>query len=169
VPEAMPSVEFVAGEILFLDDGSYRWLRLQHFQCDPRSSDAALPSALLSHVRYQDSYTTADANWSPTGDTHGPYRLDRLTVDSFASIDATTETDYLRRWAEDYDGREGEGFETIIRGANDVIGDATSLWHLAEPRDSAQHEWGWILGDFREIVAINRSKDRLTLMVASAD
>ena len=36
-------------------------------------------------------------------------------------------------------------------------------------RDSSQHEIGWILGDFCEIVAIDRARRVLTLLVASED
>ena len=163
------TLEFLDGEILFLRDGSYRWLRLHRFRCDLNASDPTLLSALLSHSRYQDCYLQPDTDWSPSGDQHGPYRLDRLSVDSFESIDAALAEAFVLGWAEEYDGREGRGFELILKAANAVINRASSLWRLQDLHDSAQHETGWMLDDFCEIVAIDRVRRTLTLLIASGD
>lgn len=169
VTRAEPSIEFLGSEILFLYDGSYRWLRLHRFGCDPDASDGALLQALLQHVRYQDMYIQSEDTWTPSGDRHGPYWLDRLSVECFEPVDVAEAKTSLHRWAEAYDGREGRGFETIMQSGRRIIERASSTWRLRDLRESAQHDLGSILDEYLEMVAVERPDERLTLMVASAD
>jgi hypothetical protein len=128
-----------------------------------------LIAALIAHVRYQDHYATDHAHWEPTGNLHGPYRLEHVTVERFELVDSLGARTEILLWAEADDGGDGRGFSTLLEVAEAVIGSATSLWRLPDMRDHAQHDWGEVLGDFHEVVAIDRTSSTLTLMVLTAD
>ena len=48
---------------------------------------------------------------------------------------------------------------------------ATSRYQLPDLRDTAQHDWGWVVGNngFHEFVLIDRRTDSVALLVASDD
>jgi hypothetical protein len=51
------------------------------------------------------------------------------------------------------------------------IREATSCYQLPDMRDTAQHDWGYVVGSdgFHEFVLINRQTNNVALLVASDD
>jgi hypothetical protein len=75
----------------------------------------------------------------------------------------------LHRWANEWDGATAESHASVLAASRSVLPDGAVAFRLIDLRESAQHDWGWVLGDFHEFVAIDRSTDTLTLVVASDD
>jgi hypothetical protein len=90
-------LEYLDGEIVFLRDGSYRWLRLHRFRCDLNASDPKLLSALLSHVRYQDRYLQPDTTGVPAAISTG--RTDSTDSASIPSSPSTLLAPRRSCWA----------------------------------------------------------------------
>jgi hypothetical protein len=88
VAEQTPSagLDFLDRTTVHLGSGTYRWLDLKKFTLAGRLSDNDALTALLKHERYQDHYATNEANWTPTGDLHGPYRLQAIGADAFEAV-----------------------------------------------------------------------------------
>jgi hypothetical protein len=145
------------------------WLHLKRFRFEPSMSDDALIHALLDHERYRDHYTTDDDHWEPTDNLHGPYWLDRIGMDSFDAISATDATKLLCDWSSLGEPSDEPYRENLLDTAKNVIDEATSLLRLRNLRATAEHDWGCVLGEFHEFIAINRGRRLLTLMVASDD
>jgi hypothetical protein len=46
-----------------------------------------------------------------------------------------------------------------------------AVYRLADLRETAEHDWGWVVGTsgFHEFLAVDRTTERLRLIVASDD
>jgi hypothetical protein len=164
-----PGLDFLDRTTVHLGSGTYRWLDLKRFAVAVQLSDDEAVAALLRHERYQDHYATNEANWTPTGDLHGHYRLGAIGVEAFEAVSPSDARQTLHRWANELDGATAEGHASVLAASRSVLPDGAVAFRLIDLRESAQHDWGWVLGDFHEFVAIDRSTDTLTLVVASDD
>jgi hypothetical protein len=79
-------LDFLDRTTVHLGSGTYRWLDLKRFTFAVALSNDDAVKALLRHERYQDHYATNEANWTPTGDLHGPYRLGAIGVEAFEAV-----------------------------------------------------------------------------------
>lgn len=146
------------------------WVSIKTFRCAPDASDEALLTALIAHRQYRDHYAGEDPEEQAQDDLHGPYWLAAITPSSFAPIDIGAATREIQAWADDF---EGQGEESQRRLASQVFpllaGD--QIYRLADLRQTAEHEWGWVVGNagFYEYVVIDRPNPRLSLLVASDD
>jgi len=148
------------------------WVDLKYFEIRPEESDVELLTALIAHEQYHDHYAGQDPTEQTHHSLHGPYRLEAVTPGSFQAVSADSARDELMKWAsswvQDDDGPQVEAMlaAEVLPG---VDGDA--VLRLPDLRQTAEHDWGWVVGasGFHEIVAINRSSQMLTLLVASDD
>jgi hypothetical protein len=161
-------------------DSTWRWVDVKQFRLGGQGSDRDLLDALITHPRYRDHYT------SPNSDTrdpiHGPYELNRIRVDMFTPFTETEAIDALREWTTEFDYPEGCDASwpwNIAPPAPYIDGDATTVlamitaattrYRLSNLGADAYHQFGWVLGEFLELVVINRTSSELILVVASRD
>ena len=162
-------LDFLDRTTVHLGSRTYRWLDLERFSLAVQLSDNDALRALLKHERYQDHYATDEANWTPTGDLHGPYRLGAIGVEAFEAVSPSDVRQTLHRWASEWDGATAEGHASVLAASGSALPDGAPTFRLIDLGESAQHDFGWVLGDFHEFVVIDRSVNTLTLVVASDD
>jgi hypothetical protein len=166
---ATDDLQFLDQTSIKLGSSTYRWLNLKRFSLGTDMADADAISALVRHVRYRDTYCAPADLWEPAEDIHGPYWLHRITVEAFKPTTRDSAKAVIAEWADEY-GQPGEVNLTALADAADAVFDvASAVFELADLRAWAQHEWGFVLGDFHEFVTLDRARHTLTLMVASED
>jgi hypothetical protein len=91
----------------------------------------------------------------------------------FEPVPAQAAGEELRGWVSSWVAAEEDGPEVEATLAAEVLPklDGDSILRLPDLRESAEHEWGWVVGHtgFHEIVIIDRAAAMLTLLVASDD
>ncbi|SHF86664.1 hypothetical protein [Streptoalloteichus hindustanus] len=150
-------------------NGTYQWVHIKLFRVpDPSPADRVLLELLLSHPRYRDAYLGA-GDGEEAGPIHGPYSLPAISPDSFARVEAAPAEALLRGWAEEHAPLPAAVSESLDRDLYPRIRNGTSRYQLRNLGAEAFHEVGWILGEFHELVVIDRVGGTLALVVASAD
>jgi hypothetical protein len=120
-------------------------------------------------TRYSDTEHPRPTARTPTGDLHGPYRLGAMGVEAFEAVSPSDVRQTLHRWANEWDGATAEGHASVLATSDSALPDGAVAFRLIDLGESAQHDFGWVLGDFHEFVVIDRATDTLTLVVASDD
>jgi hypothetical protein len=77
----------------------------------------------------------------------------------------------IRTWADYTVPLTEDDSAAMEREVYPRIAEATSLYELPDLRETAQHDWGYVVGldGFHEFVLINRHTSNLALLVASDD
>ena len=163
-------LEFVGSDLVHMDKGTFMWVSIKVFRCDPDSSDEALLTALIAHRQYRDHYAGGDPEDQAQDDLHGPYWLAAITPTSFSPTDIRAATHEIQAWADDYRVQGDESQERLASQVFPFLA-GEQIYRLEDLRETAQHEWGWVVGNagFYEYVVIDRSNSRLSLLVASDD
>lgn len=158
------------GEVFINFRTSRQWVLMKLFALPADADDREVLALLIRHVRYRDSYAAPDFKDSET--IHGPYWLSAITPESFSPVSATDAEALIRTWAE-YSARlpdaRRQEMETEVYPR---IHNATSRYQLADLRETAQHDWGYVVGSatgFYEFVLIDRHTNSVALVVASDD
>jgi hypothetical protein len=146
-----------------------QWVDIKVFALPVDVDDRTALALMISHVRYRDSYASAEFQDAKT--IHGPYRLNAITVDTFTVADPAEVEALIRTWAEYYVRWYDADREAMEREVYARIHRATVIYQLPNIRDTAQHDWGEVVGGdgFHEFVIIDRAAGELALMVASDD
>jgi hypothetical protein len=158
------------GEVFINFRSSRQWVSIKLFTLpDADIDDWAALDLLLGHVRYRDSYSGTHQKDMKT--IHGPYRLDAITPDSFSPVSSPDTEALLRTWAEYNKPLPDDNRAAMERELYPRIRDATSRYQLADLRQTAEHDWGYVVGTtgFHEFVLIDRQAGILALAVASDD
>jgi hypothetical protein len=169
----MPApVTFVSHDIVVFRP--YRtWVDLKYFAIQTDVSDRSLLAHLIEHEQYHDHYAGQDPTEQSHHSLHGPYRLAAITPGAFEPVPAQAAAEELRGWVSSWVVPEEDGPEVEATLAAEVLPklDGESILRLPDLRVSAEHEWGWVVGQtgFHEIVIIDRAAAMLTLLVASDD
>lgn len=136
-------------------------------------SDRSLLASLIEHEQYHDHYAGQDPTEQSHHSLHGPYRLEAITPGVFEPVPGEAARDELRGWVSSWVVPEEDGAEVEATLAAEVLPklEGDSLLRLPDLRDSAEHDWGWVVGHtgFHEVVIVRRSAAMLTLLVASDD
>jgi hypothetical protein len=143
------------------------WVDLKYFAIRSEASDTTLLAHLIEHEQYHDHYAGQD----PTS-LHGPYRLDAITPATFESVSSQAAREELRGWVSSWvDPEDGPEVEATLAAEILPRLDGDALLRLPDLRQSAEHEWGWVVGNagFIEVVIIDGEPAMLTLLVASDD
>jgi hypothetical protein len=173
-PAASPPVEdqlvFEDHALIHIRNGGYQWIDVQVFAFPTAMDDAAVVGSLIRHVRYRHGY--ASPEYRDTTFIHGPYWLEAISVESFSPVSPVAAEALITTWA-NYDAVVPESdFPVLQERVYGPIREASSIYQLADLRDSAEHDWGYVVGNdtgFHEFVVIHRDTARLTLIVASDD
>jgi hypothetical protein len=168
-----PSVEeqlvFQDHRLLKIHNGGYQWIDVQIFAFSAAMDDGGVVGSLIRHVRYRHGY--ANPVYRDAKIIHGPYWLKAISVESFSAVPAMAAGALIATWA-NYDAAVPESdYPVLDEWVYGPIREATSIYQLADLRDTAEHDWGYVVGytGFHEFVVINRDAGRLTLIVASDD
>lgn len=165
-----PDLTYEGTRFINFDNATFQWVNVKLFGLPgPDLDDRAVLSLLLANPRYRDSYAgTGDEDMETI---HGPFRLDAITVDSFAPVDAAAEIATLGEWAERFAPLPQAVAEQMETEVYRRVRDATSRYRLVNPGEDQFHEWGFAVGSngFHELVAIDRAAGSVALIVASDD
>ncbi|MFD7965146.1 hypothetical protein ACFV5J_30590 [Streptomyces zaomyceticus] len=129
--------------------------------------DAELLAALIGHEQFRDDY--AGGGVDPEGLRHGPYWLKAVTPDAYASVGREEGDHILRKWANQFEDLPVDLAADLQREVFDRLAAADRIYCLRELGDESMHDWGGVHGEFHEFVLIDRSAERLTLLVAADD
>src|SRR5262249_53435050 len=146
-------------------DGTYRWIDIKRFAIAAGTPDGVLLSALVANPHYRDEYATPGPAADPV---HGPYNLELITADTFVPVDRVEALEALQNWIE-CDPAPADQIEGSVAEVIAHIDQADNGYRLPNLGDRAKHMFGWVLGDFLELVLISHSADELRLVVASSD
>lgn len=149
-------------------DHAFRWVDVKRFCLSPsEQSDTQVLDALIEHGHFRDDY--AGGGVDPIGTRHGPYWLDRVSVDAYELVDETTTTCALDVWAGQY-GKLPQALKVALeRNVHSLLRAATSRYRLKDLGEDSLHDWGGVHGEFHELVVIDRSTGSLALIVAADD
>jgi len=168
----MSTLTFTGREFISLDDSSYRWFDLKRFSFPPISDCEAssVIESLISDWHYRDHYTSADSHERDSETLHGPFWVAKIHATDFTRIPASDFVGVIREFCDLYDlppspARQGE-IDSIVTPFS-VPG--ITYFRLGKPLDSDIHEFGWVLSEFREFVAVDCSRGSLGLLVMAID
>lgn len=149
-------------------DGTYRLIRQKQYRWEPgqNSTDRDALASLIAHPSYEDTFLGQGPRPHGHG-THGPYRLERVTTDSFERFDAATAAGGLRSWTTDH-GPTPDPLRERVEDVYSLIENAPSCFRRALI-DADRHDLGWILTRFHELVLVDRSAGSVILIVAYLD
>jgi len=166
-------VTFVSHELVIFRPFD-TWVDLKFFEIQTEAPDHSLLARLIEDVQYHDHYAGQDPSEQSQNDLHGPYWLDAITAEVFEPVSGASAGQELREWVSSWaDPQDEDRPEVEAKLAADVLPhlDGDSILRLPDLRQTAEHEWGWVVGNagFHEFVVINRAAATLTLLVASDD
>lgn len=152
---------------LVFRDNSFRWIDLKHFTFGAGSPDELLLAQLFAHPHFADGYVGGGHGASGI---HGPYQLAAITPASYRLIGPDEAIAWLDEFCSLFEsppyGPLAGDIDAIVRRR---LGQSTSVLRLGVLEPAAQHDCGWILGEFRELIAIRRDAAELTLLVMGID
>jgi hypothetical protein len=162
------ALEYTGHTLILFEDRSYRWFSVKRFAWDGTGDDTAVVAALIGHWRYRDHYASKDSHEQDAGDIHGPYRVAAITPAEFVPVDP----DEAAALVEEFCGLFGYPPRPEVRDqiAASILSwlDRSSCYRLRDLPD-AIHEWGWVLTEFRELVAISREASEVLSVVMAID
>jgi hypothetical protein len=128
----------------------------------------------MAHPRYRDDCASP---WTgPSGDVHGPYRLQALTVEDFQPCSAATAISMLTEWpATNLSPWVSASLllsrEIVGAWLSPLVVEADEIYRLSVAREGNEHEYGWVVGlaGFHEFIAIDRDIATLTVIIATDD
>lgn len=135
-------------------------------------NDRQLLAALIANPWY--SFTYAEPRQSepiPSLGIRGPYRLDAISAGLFIPRSQADVDSSIRRWAGKYGDLPANLTADISAELARLNSPSNRLYELPDIRETAEHEWGGVVGldGFIEIVAIHPEDNVLTLLVCSDD
>lgn len=167
----MSAIGFEHARLVHMDRGTRQWVSVKVFRIDPGASTPELLAALLAHRQYRDHYAGGLPEEQGEHRMHGPYRLECITLDSFRPIETEGAVATVRGWA-----AAGKPVSAGTQRDLDMLvypALATpELYELSDLHSTAEHDWGWVVGHlagFHELIAIDRIRCSLALLVASDD
>ena len=149
------------------DAHGFRWVDVKRFRlCAAPPADEFVLRLLIRAEQFADDY--AGGGMEPVGEIHGPYRLDRITPDSYEHLDATAAVGVLDGWARQYGSLPAPLAKALEKQLYAPIRTATSLYRLKELGEDERHDFV-VHGEFYELVVIDRTRCTLSLLVAADD
>jgi hypothetical protein len=148
-------------------DHSYRWINLKHFAFEVGVPDEAVLNELFAHRQFADGYIGGGPGAAAI---HGPYQLTAITPGNYRSIRPDEATAWLDDFCALFDSPPtGPLASDIDAVARQRLRQSDSVLRLDTLGKAAQHESGWVLHEFRELIAIRRDAGELTLLVMGID
>ncbi|MFD5379067.1 hypothetical protein ACFWJE_32450 [Streptomyces griseoincarnatus] len=146
----------------------YRWVDLKHLRFPAESGGAQeLLAALIGHEQFRDDY--AGGGVLSEGSRHGPYWLRLVTPDVYEAVSRERSADILWGWVNQFGEVPAELEADLQQEAFDRLAVADHIYYLSGLGDESIHDWGRVHEHFHEVVLIDRSAGRITLLVAADD
>lgn len=147
---------------------SRQWIDIKRFTIiEPPVVDRELLSALIGDQHFRDDYIGGGVD--PAGTRHGPYRIDRVTPDSYTPASAHSVIALVTRWV-DQCGVVPDALRQVIdREVFAPARTATDIATLPRLDYSAVNDYGFVHTEFHEIVTIDTTGGTLRLIVAASD
>jgi hypothetical protein len=150
------------------------WIKVKRFRPldgNPITADEAV-EALLADPEYRDHYCSPE-NISAGGPLHGPYWAERISLEDFLDIAVEECESMLQAWrqiwsSEDDSAVDRANTDAVFDKALALVRQARDRRYLLNLRAEAEHDWGWVLGDFHEFVLV-ASDGTVWVLVASDD
>jgi hypothetical protein len=137
-----------------------------------RPSDAEVLAQLLKNPLYQRSFCSGGP-WGEKTETHGPFRVERLSVPSFQQVPSSEIAGRFQAVLESKDFSEPPDPEQL-KPVNNWIQRMVSfcatayLIDLSMCRDD-QLEWSYVWSVFREVICINTDQRKIEIAVIGYD
>ncbi|WP_156748061.1 hypothetical protein [Mycobacterium sp. E3198] len=168
---AVPAEELLVyqGEVFINFRTSRQWVLIKLFGLPSDADDHQVLALLTHHLRYRDSYAAEE--FKDAENIHGPYWLNAITPEVFSSVSAADAEALIRTWADYTVPLTDDDRAAMEREVYPRIREATSRYQLPDMRETALHDWGYVVGSdgFHEFVLINRQTNNVALLVASDD
>jgi hypothetical protein len=165
-------LRYVERTFAVLGDGYHDWIDVKHFALRPSTCPAGDALAgLLAHVRFRDTYAAKDSHEDNSVSIHGPFELASIGVESYESISSDAARETLRSFVTLYGAPavHTDRLATMDAATARTLDAADEIFRVRDLGEAAHHEWGWVVRDFTELVAIDRTEGRLSLIVAAQD
>lgn len=147
---------------------SRQWIDVKRFTiAEPPAADRDLLSALIDNQHFRDDYIGGGVD--PAGTRHGPYRIDRITPDSYTHVSADSAVALVTRWVDQCGVVPDVLRQVIGREVFEPARTATAIVTLPRLDASAVDDYGLIHTEFHEIVTIDTTGRTLRLIVAADD
>lgn len=162
------ALEYTGHKLILFDDDSYRWFSVKRFEWDGAGDDSAVLAALIGHWRYRDHYASRDSHEEDAGNIHGPYWLAAISPAEYVGVGPAEAAAVVEEFCGLYDTPpRPEVREQIEAVVLSQFGGAACYRLLDLP--DAIHEWGLVLWEFRELVAISRLAGAVLSVVMAID
>lgn len=174
----MAGTRRIALEDHYLDHPQGRpgpWIDVKRFRPvdgTPITPDEAV-GALLADPEYRDDYCSPE-NDSAGGPRHRPYWVEQISPEDFLDIvgeecESILQAWRQRSWSGEDDGEVARAHaDAVFDKAFALIREARHRRYLLNLRAEAEHDWGWVLGDFHEFVLV-AADGTICVLVASDD
>jgi hypothetical protein len=161
------TLEYTGHTLIPFDDHSYRWFSVKRFMWDGSDDDAAVLAALIGHWRYRDHYAARDSHEEDAGNIHGPYWLAAISPAEFVPVGFAGAAAVVEEFCELFDCTpQSEVREQVALVLSWL---ERSSWYRLRDLPDAIHEWGTVLWEFRELVAIARETGEVLSVVMAID
>lgn len=138
----------------------------------PLHDNKSILQALLKHKSYRQGYISPyDPNGPDEGPIHGPYSLDKLSVDNYKQVSWQDFTSTLNHWIThpDYSTPSDEDKQRLFSYLSSIQQGDVVVFKLEQSRDNAEHELGWILFEFEEFVILQLTQNQIIVAVWGVD
>jgi hypothetical protein len=162
------AIDYAGQTLIPFEDRSYRWVSVKRFTCDCGASDEEILAGLIGHWRYRDNFLSADSHEHDTRTVHGPYRVAEINPSSFERIGPYAATTVVGEFCGLYDSRPRPEVQERIQA--EVLSPLQrSVCYRLRELLHAVHEYAFVLMEFRELVAIDRSASAVLSIVMAID
>lgn len=126
--------------------------------------------SLVAHDRFRDNYATATSH-DDGGELHGPYELGAVDATSYETVDLGDVVVTFAKFAALYCNADEAVAQLRLFDSEvlPLIDKSTAFFRLRDLGEAAQHDWGWVLEHFTEVVAVGGLQGTVTLVVAAED
>lgn len=161
-------LEYTGHTFILFDDLSFRWFSVKRFVWDGADNDTAVLAALIGYWRYRDHYAARDSHEEDAGDIHGPYWVAAISPAEYTDVGpagaAAVVDEFCRLFNSPPRPEVREQIATAVLSWLD-----RSTWYRLRDLPDAIHEWGGVLWEFRELVAISREARMVVSVVMAID
>lgn len=159
-------LEYTGHTLILFDDGSFRWFSVKRFAWDGAGDEVVVLGALIGHWRYRDHYAARDSHEEDAGNIHGPYWLAAITPVEFTPIGSEGAIGVVEEFCGLFDCPPRPEVRAQVEAVV-LSWLGRSSWYRLRYLPDAIHEWGSVLWEFRELVAIShKSREVLSVVMA---
>lgn len=165
-----PALHYSGRELVKFRDHDFRWIDLKFFDLPDGVGSTEEALGMLFHdARYRDHYTAAYSHHRDSENLHGPYQLDRISPASFEEIDEGQALETISNFVTTHGAATDETMREVQERVYPIIREGSARYRLRDLGAAAQHDFGWVLQYFTELVLVDVPSRRLVLMVAAQD